>query len=230
MNDVSEMSYAIGVTREVLSKREDHAARLADLWSKLENKLHEWQPHVFCLSAGQDLLSQWRAYGSGGRGFAIGFDLERLRAWGLETGSFALFPIEYSQAHQATMITSFVDASVQIERKGGLDGEIGTSFWFEVFMRLFGLLTCFKREHFSDEREWRAFTLASEAQLKFRPIRGAVVPYIELPFPQDAVTAVIRGPSLDDSFSDSLRLFLNHFGLGSARIGASNIPFRELTT
>jgi hypothetical protein len=55
------------------------------------------------------------------------------------------------------------------------------------------------------------------------------VPYIEVEFPADAVTAVVTGPSVNDSLSHALRIFLDHSGQVSARIEGSKIPFRELT-
>ncbi len=71
-----------------------------------------YQYFIFCLSERSDSLSQWRAYGSGGSGYSLGFgstELSRERT----DGEFSLVWLIYDEVQQK----SLVDAGVQEARK-----------------------------------------------------------------------------------------------------------------
>jgi hypothetical protein len=226
MNDSSEIQHGLQVLDAVLSARSDSAKGLVALLPGLQAKFtSDWSTHVSCFSDGADLMSQWRTYGAGGHGFAIGFDRTQLET----LSDAALVRMEYDSSRQKAKVNLFMDRSLEIMTSSALPVELTNSFWFEVFMQLLGFVASFKRAHFKEEREWRALTIQTKG-LKFRAIRGAVVPYVEVEFPASAVKCVMRGPSLENTFSHALRRFLDHSGCSATRIEKSDIPLREVTT
>lgn len=88
MNDSSEFDHAVALSLEIAHRLrdelEDHKAGL-EQWIKhlTDSPPESWTPNVFAasLSESEDLLSQWRAYGTGGGGpFCIGLPSETLPA------------------------------------------------------------------------------------------------------------------------------------------------------
>jgi hypothetical protein len=86
LNDSSEPEYALDVLRAVfdqVSSKIDSGSTVGRAldgfwgWATREQLDHGPNLYVFCLSEVGDLLSQWRAYGGRGAGYAIGFSAPR---------------------------------------------------------------------------------------------------------------------------------------------------------
>lgn len=85
MNDTTELLFGARILKEHLLETLDvihegsplwHAFRQAADYLLVEDRVHEWPWRLFaaCFCEGKgDLLSQWRGYGGGTGGFAIGF-------------------------------------------------------------------------------------------------------------------------------------------------------------
>ncbi len=98
LNNSSEVDYARLVICEALSAYPRLSAIKENFSDerRFMDTYKGWNTHVCCFSAGRDLLSQRRAYGASGNGFAVGFSSELLRKEGDGPPMrFSVLPIVY---------------------------------------------------------------------------------------------------------------------------------------
>jgi hypothetical protein len=130
---------------------------------------------VFSLSTESDLLSQWRAYASGGRGVAIGFDLSEMikivgcwRDWLKQENKIVFAPVDYG-AQQQELVIDYLSQrlkerdEVYERHQIGLDPRgsgktrdlplLQTVNWLRETLRTFE--PHFKNPAFCEEQEWR---------------------------------------------------------------------------
>jgi hypothetical protein len=231
LNDSSEVEYARRVICDVLS-RYDLLSSLKELFS-LEGFLDTykgWNTHVCCFSAGPDLLSQWRAYGAQGNGFAIGFSTELLKKERDGPMSFSVLPIVYSRGEQISAIRRLLIEILKIDELTDLAESNPMEVTVQIATALTYMMAPLKDPVFSDEREWRTvITQDVEDLLLFRPTRGAIVPYVKLPLKPECFTRIVQGPSSHKEFGErSLRKFLCKNGLDHVKVESSAIPLRSL--
>jgi hypothetical protein len=70
----------------------------------------------------------------------------------------------------------------------------------------------------------------SDYELFFRPIRGAIVPYVEVPLKPEFFTRIIQGPTSGKEFGErSLRMFLRKNGLDHVKVESPVISLRSLS-
>ena len=84
MNDFSEVRYAIQVATQVIDTvRKGAAQEIRDslfYWLDVVQTTDKFKtPYLACFCDRDNLLSQWREYGAGGDGFALGFDKQLTR-------------------------------------------------------------------------------------------------------------------------------------------------------
>ncbi len=228
LNDTSEFSYAIDLAKHCVPVNCYLRPHLKSPASLIES-FRTAHTHVACFSADDDLLSQWRAYGSSGHGFALGLRPNELLQHGRNNNMFALHRVVYEKEEQEKAICDFVDTCI-ITRGRFLsigDGE----YWLDCLMLLLNLLMRFKHPKFSEEAEWRLFlTGVSNADLKFRVIHGSIIPYVKVDFPLSAVASVRVGPTSNTDLTGvPLKMFLEATGLSGIEPQISQIPLRGLT-
>jgi hypothetical protein len=224
LNDASEMSYAIELAKSTvndspLDQYLYNPRSIVDAFRTLNSH------HVVCFSAEDDLLSQWRAYGAAGRGFTLGFHCDAFQSYGFEAKKFALFPFLYSEEDQVAAMSSFVQQCSRLEAEFSID-----VFWWECFFKLLNLLMQFKNPKFSEEKEWRLWQIRGPGdQVKFRPVHGSIIPYIEVPFDKSLLVSLRQGPTSNAEFGRvPLKMLLDAEGFSGIEPGDSKIPLRSL--
>ena len=229
LNDASEVDYAMQVAGDVLKKYpavRPIADRIVD--GKLPEVYRSWQTHVCCFSSEEDSLSQWRAYGAGGYGFAIGFHAGLLFQSMVEKAM--IVPILYSENRQREKLEAFSVAVSALLDAATVMPE--NDLFVEVAHAIIALMAPIKNPKFSDEREWRILHVKAKAEpggTFFRPIHGAIVPYTKLPVDAKCFSRVIQGPTLHREFGErSLKIFLNNNALEHVKVESSVIPLRSL--
>ncbi len=170
------------------------------------------------------LLSQWRAYGSGG-GFALVFDTEKLE----ETLSLEVKNYEYGMIHLSDVVYSDDETKLQEEFSENLSSiadDVRQVFntiiapdkelVLKGFQPFAACISRYKHHGFCEENEVRivalptvvnkeiielagndGVTLMPEKERKFRAINGGLVPYIELfdsPDIELPIKRIIVGP------------------------------------
>ena len=189
--------------------------------------------YVMCFSEKPDMLSQWRAYGDGGHGVCIGFNLKKLRA-ALKLQSYLFISrIQYDgepHAAFATVLAGLKKVSQAQANRTAKSGEINF-FHTAIKIPLFH-----KAPEFSEEREWRIVargdrkTALSETTLLENIAevffdRGAyVVPALDIHLPAfiQAIETIVVGPK-NTSIPEHIQ---RATGRNSVNISASNITYR----
>lgn len=254
-NDPSEFLFGENVVAEALKRlapKERGRGREIIESCVQEFPTRTFQPFVFCMSEVSDEeeetvgeLSQWRLYGSDGRGIAIVFDvsqasmMRRLR-------DFASYPrrVVYGEAEGANLVEAEVrDFLVRVTDSGEADNFNPRQLGAYLGNKVFWLPSVIKHKAYRHEREVRLIRgdIGEHAgnPLVFFEKHGVQRPSIERSISEivgdppnerhrSPICRVIVGPSSDQSaIEDSIRYFL------AARrwevpITRSDIPYRAI--
>jgi hypothetical protein len=187
--------------------------------------------YLTSFSEAGDQLSQWRAYGCDGSGFALGFRaLPRPR--GDEPGAalaLDLVKCEYKPQAFKSRIREILVEVVQryeefVRSKADTDDAaraIYNSAWKALFMRIATEVPRLKHESFSEEKEWRVTVLPvpghEDDVAKFRAVRAGLRPYVEIDVrgadEKIDFAEVVIGPGQDPERSlKAAKMFLKRHG------------------
>lgn len=191
LNDPTEFVYSQNITIKTLrdfrkTQTSQHIVLLIDNLIKDIKSIHHSNSPFFisCFCEKEDLLSQWRSYGENGNGYAIGIytNLIGLHTYNKET-AFDIRPVIYNRNKQCLLITNLLNYIITygnsinyLKRK---------NYFFEnIHQELTGIfidyLLIFKNPLYSEEKEWRAISISTTENLKFREKNNQIIPYIEL--------------------------------------------------
>eukprot|EP01093_Parvamoeba_rugata_P011324 TRINITY_DN310_c0_g1_i3.p1 TRINITY_DN310_c0_g1~~TRINITY_DN310_c0_g1_i3.p1 ORF type:complete len:363 (-),score=-2.43 TRINITY_DN310_c0_g1_i3:1353-2441(-) len=248
LNDASEMQLAIDLISEYTG---DIDSDISELGRELIRRSSvNYTPDspangffVACFCADGDLLSQWRAYGGGGGGYALGFNSREMA----NAGNIRVRKIVYDPELQKSFVQEIVnDTLCLLDRVAGgrsikdLDRDEHTLPTFCAFLatHLTELLCSFKHCSFREEGEWRLIYDFQRDQdineLKFRLGNGFPVPYLEMPLslqkekmPNSPLVQIIHGPTLHPKLTQkSLALMLQRDGMEHVEVTGSESPLR----
>jgi hypothetical protein len=258
LNDSTELVYAYDFIKAAVKRHTDEQApmALAELGYQVTTLLdpfyvHELlKPYMVCFCEEGDLLSQWRGYGGGVGGYALGLDSSRIgQRWGIRTPgqNLDLLRVIYDRSVQEVLINSIVSGAFNvlrsIEEKYGPDIAKIAMFNCTNFIHreLVRCLICFKSPSFSEEKEWRVVHIEpsheADAEVKFRVSATNIIPYVELDLSPEAgtranripLTKAVYGPSpYPDLLRNSLVMMLNRYGYSwpLTEVKGSTIPLR----
>jgi hypothetical protein len=212
--------------------------------------------HVFIASFSEqgDQLSQWRAYGGGGSGYAIGFQkLPRGSTGNDETAPFALslFRCNYDEVAFRELVSDRIQRAAQaLERlaprfvqEAARSLALGTAM-AALFRVLSYETPRLKHSGFSEEKEWRlvAITAPPDGEngltwpedVGFRARNGGLVPFLKLsccvePGPARlGLARVVVGPAEDPERATlAARMLLEKYGYDPDIVSLSGVPFRS---
>lgn len=198
--------------------------------TRLHLEQNDFYSISFCTEG--DLLSQWRAYGTAGGGFSMGWN---------PVSHFPGDPFRVGVTYDRTLQTEVALAVIQrharevqgltyqvtepeYERVSRATGSLG------VFLSM--CLYSFKHPAFASEDEFRwvypsyDHQLPSGVQLQFRRFESIVKPYIEVDFSKADLVEIIFGPTADPSTAKWLKAALDTHGFASTGIRPSLVPMR----
>jgi hypothetical protein len=253
LNDPTELLHARAVYREWLGARSDDGIAKELLGHvQVIDSLLEQMFHVFvaCFCRKGDVLSQWRGYGSSGRGFAIGLDRQTI---GIRTPraapiNFFVARVVYDRDEQKAELSALLDptlnALTQMERDNGAQSArtVMMARLGELQRGCLLKLVTFKHPAYEAEEEWRAISIYERdvpaGELHFRGQGALLVPYVKLDLSPSAghqtgripITEVIYGPTMHPQLTEkSLRLLLDKHGYPwtHTAIRGSEIPLRS---
>jgi len=193
-----------------------------------------------CFSADGDLLSQWRAYGNDGRGYAIGFDPRRIAGLSEPQPMMTLRRMAYGDEDEARLIGDLIErfAPAIAAHLDILD----TTGWSTVHTRnwlsmrfgecLLDLVEEVKDASFAEEKEWRLY--ASCQKTEFRVSADRIVPYRLLDLSSSdepemlPIGEIVIGPRLDfNEAAMSLMTYTSTLGYGTGmNFRKSKAPYR----
>lgn len=247
MNDASEMLVGLELIEEIASALSSGGS------DSCKELLRRAKSHaspsdvgsgflVVCSCAEGDLLSQWRAYGESGGGYAIGlsaFELDRPK------GIFVRRVI-YDRDVQTRLVQSTIQKTCNLLDRLAhgrgveqLDADkVLPAFATFLSDHLREFLFTFKHKAFAEENEWRViFPFVRDhhiTSLRFRESHGMMVPYIPFPLRPDEdeypilpIVDVVHGPTLHPELAKkSLHLLLQQHGYDHVEVAGSEVPLR----
>jgi hypothetical protein len=209
--------------------------------------LFDYAPFVFCLSEEPDDLYQWRAYGDGGKGVAIGFDSSDFPFVG------RTIPVLYDK-NKIDFFVNELDEKLSLlfgnpEFEYQDDERLKDIIPFELIETAILFGAGFKHESFSNEKEHRLVVsptlpldqIARQSKeslykpIKYKYYSGWVKPFLELNFSRVLpIKNITLGPSLTPSKEEiedmkrSIHWLLQEHShdLSKDDISVSNSPFR----
>lgn len=235
LNDRTEAGYGLDLASKALDVERNHApvehqhllAMASDLLHHLIVGPNAERRFAVSLSGNGDLLSQWRAYGDSGAGYAVGFDVETLR----ELHGLECRPVTYGSDDAARRLRDVireVTATVQPPDGDELDRQFDAAE--ELANRLNSESLFVKHPAFKEESELRLTTTSSAPRHRVR--RDAIVSYVPIPIstlPQiPSLVEIVLGPLASDRAEMGLRdlLATNRYPDGEPLVRRSEIPFR----
>lgn len=255
LNDSSEPGYALDVLEESFNQAEsglrpNSAVRRAldGFWDWAMQERLGQGPHlyVFCLSEVSDLLSQWRAYGGHGAGYAVGFSSSGLHSVIRPSEGQYLVKVVYDRNQQESEATGvfkqvaavieayeathgMIDAATCGAEAESVERTVRTHFLSEIIR----LCAKFKISAFREEEEWRILQFVHPAvdrpPVRFRPSINGITPYLELDLGTNnlPIEQLTIGPVLKPELSlRSAALILAKNGCPNVDVRSSTVPFR----
>lgn len=184
-----------------------------------------------------DSLSQWRAYGQGTGGFAIGFDpalfprsttSERVGGLGLQKVTYVTDTIEDRLLDAFHLFI----AQAQTEVRSGKPTKLAVN---KAVQRLALRAASVKHTGFSEEAEWRyvepgfGHQRAETNDPDFKAGAAGLVPYRKIELPADAVTELCVGPGpyqYENYLAARSMLYRYGYVAASHKVQRSDTPFR----
>jgi hypothetical protein len=203
---------------------------------------------VASFSGAKNDLSQWRAYGTDGSGYCLGFSNFPLPTSDAPDAQLVLWLVECEYdvaAFRAKARSTLLALAQAFEREATTSGNlesfeaIGAKVISLMLRHVGALVPRLKHEAFRGEREWRLIATPmrgfENSLISYRPSHFGLVPYIAIDLAEDgqllALTHVIVGPTLDpEAGCSSAKAFLRKFGYPDDSIVlSSKIPYRRRT-
>lgn len=236
MNDRSEIAYGLAVCTSVVEEeRSSRSSTMEQLL--LERTLglirdggSPEEVYVTSFSARQDVLSQWRGYGSADGRFCIGLQVAQFS----ERDILRLpHRVEYSTDDQVELVRRAVGLACGALMERPEDERHAWSCSSTLALHLRRLMCCFKHAGFREEEEWRAISSVRQEQLivGFEAVRGVPRPYVAMLEGSRSsrrlpVVEVCVGPSdRPDAAVYGTRALLSRYGYVDAKVTQTNIPF-----
>lgn len=260
LNDSKELTYGVEILATKLEERagatttpvvRERLTQLADdvRTSRFEftfgSRTEKPDPHVTCFCTSGNLLSQWRGYGDGGGGFAIGFSRAALDEFIvvdpelLKTDPhIADTPIGRPvRVHYGVEETSTFLEECAEEIADGLEAvESGakTYRWPDTFHGVAATwLAQVKHDAFQEESEWRLIVdRGDDKDRQFRAGRLGLIPYRPLYFPitkggEPSITEIVVGPGGERQLRKAaVEQLLEKIGSTKTEVVLSEAPFR----
>ncbi len=199
MNDSSEVKHGVEVVMETLDVR----LRRLKLDAATHNLVQDTFEHLAATSSSysdafvvsfcavNNLLSQWRAYGTNDSRYSLEFEGETLHFCSSPHSFFA--PVSYLKTHKAQRARALIDGTINTlcnfgVTAGPYDEETLFSLRYHVSIPFLLAIMFMKDEAFREEREWRLAYLpwlldeGEHAQVQIRPRDGIALPYVNIGF------------------------------------------------
>jgi hypothetical protein len=206
---------------------------------------------VFSLSERDDSLSQWRAYGSGGAGYALCLDGRKL-AEERTDGDFMVVRLIYGEQDHRRLIRDAIDHTRTvfqkiIARNPTKKDQPGIAHRVNVHLaqHLMRVSLLAKDASFEDEKEWRLVVgyspkgvqkdIDTLKKVSFRSSGGIARPYFDFDFKTQGedpektlpLRSVRYGPSLQPITTEfSARFLLDQKGYSKIKVLKSSVPLQ----
>lgn len=201
-------------------------------------------PHaISCFCESGDQLSQWRGYGLGEGGIAIGFNSQKMVA-SQSRWNGLLVPVLYTDTEQQTLTRNLLDSLVAEYKATLVSRPIAdrathlTDFLTVIAAKATLPSAMIKHHGFAEEKEWRLIhPILSMFELGFQPKSTHLSPTVELAIgaKRDGkpdllpITDIWFGPGrYQEHALHSCKAFLERHEYAGVRLHKSRTPFRSI--
>lgn len=192
-NDAGEYQHALSLLKKEVMKREPNAtAEQGVLLGAIKEGLAEtnlfnmFDFFITCFCTDADKLAQWRSYGKGEGGIAVGFTVKEIDSNAQRAGAF-LGPVIYKAEEQIKILQQFLDWMMSCYPKHTCNhpsaerGRHAADWWQIVSFRAAHIAPLFKDEGFKEENEWRLIHLSRNiGHVQFTAKGSHLSPYVDL--------------------------------------------------
>lgn len=250
MNDRSELTYGFELMLQVLAELKGSRPR-GDLMDHFEACCRNVDPifsasgemmFVTCFCEDGDLLSQWRAYGQMGAGYALGVDI-----LAMPSTDVRLVKVDYDREKQRNLLRQVLDGGLAamenapdevVRPRSFVPGRLAVSYETLGDMltaNLWEYFVSMKDTAFREENEWRLVWTNPVwmSEVAYRVKGGSLLaPYVKVPLRPHRQTAspvkeVVLGPGVSSRMS---AMVTNHFLYENrheeAKVKMSTVPLR----
>lgn len=246
LNDTEEMTHGI----EFIN---NHIENIKESSSDIENELIRRSTittsqscasegyYIMCFCSNNDLLSQWRAYGSGGGGYSFGFNSLEIE----KNEQIQIRKVIYNDDDKREIINTIYNETLksltELTNKNkytinDLDN-LGILPEYSQFLRshLDELAYTFKHSSFLEENEWRVMFKFSRYHdindLLFRDNKNFPIPYLNKSLNSGdeslPLVSITVGPTLNKNLTEkSIHLLLEKYKYDFVEVIKSGTPFR----
>ncbi len=240
MNDAKEYAYGAELLSRVITDKmqgPSHRQGIIEVIYKFIRPdsfsvAHYMPCFVFCFTSKRDDLSQWRAYGRGEGGFAIGFDTARL----LDVFDGRLcYPsyVVYDPQQQYDYAELLVEKTLELyNRHSNLhsDDDTYSERWYEAWRAVAACLApLVKYPAFVEEDEWRIVYIPSNpGEFHFHENQKSMRPFVEVDIAdRGLIKEVLVGPGPSKDLNRiALDMLLSKKQISVCDIAISEIPYR----
>lgn len=182
-------------------------------------------PYALSLSRNKDNINMWRMYGNGGKGIALGFDINKLK-----NTDFELYDCLYNDKDSNDIVNEIRECiELLFVKMGKTPIDISQKdYEFIILLKVFSKIASqIKNNVYRYEKETRLITQC--ASPKFRVYENILIPYTIINIPIESLHSVILGPDCDIRNINSLRVFFLAKGLSdlASNIIESQVPYRN---
>ncbi|WP_158171280.1 DUF2971 domain-containing protein [Rhodococcus sp. JT-3] len=216
-----------------LAAKKKFLRKICTTIDEIIDKKYDFFLHCYTISFSEkpDMLSQWRAYGSGVGGFSIGFDPSRFPRSdnsAVHQAGLGLHKVQYKRSEFDGDLEWAAKLMVEQE-VFSLKARSGRYQAHTTVQALAFIAASVKHVGFKEEEEWRFVEPGFFDLPEFRSNPAGLVPYRELHLDAEAVTGVWVGPGPNQYENYiAVKSLLSRFGYGStlANVHRSETPFR----
>jgi hypothetical protein len=235
-NDTREYHHGFNAIYDGLVEAKNLTASAKLVVQKICNCLKsDSHPHKFacCFSELSDDLEQWRGYGAGGSGYAIGFNLREIVATSQQQQDdlalrfvWLLCKVIYDVDVVTSAIIKPLIVLLNAVELSDTDATIVAQHFADLLERYSPI---FKHSAFAHEKEYRIFTDVEDCkELGFRIQNGVLNPFVELSRRDGKlpITDIVLGPCLrQDQARQSVQMLLRKYDYKSTTVTSSSVPY-----
>lgn len=241
LNDPTELHYGVGLFFDELQKLvEVDADTLAKMKIQIRDQV---SVYVCCFTTDPDSLSQWHAYGDGGRGCAVGMCAEKINSEGPDdSNEFNSEPVLFKVKYDLDDLKEYVRRAFGILerlRQAPVPHEevmkSYASFLNQASLWCGMMFKHAKYAKYHHEDEWRLALLhvngaSPSPSISFRSGRYGLTPFVKIPIwsasnRDSIVKSIYIGPCADRRMERNVRVLCYESGLEHVSVVRSETPY-----
>jgi hypothetical protein len=243
LNDTTEYKLALEIAIEEIKRKKAESVSATNdlLYQRLLEQIDKMTGLNTCVcsfSEKEDLLSQWRGYGGGIGGYAVGFNSSNLIAEANKQ-DFILSSCIYDEKQQKSLLSELIADEVKFIKRKLKKTDLDDPRRFESVAvdfckNLAAIAPTIKNKKFSEEKEWRLISKwgIRAGHLSFRPGMSTLIPFYHFRLgesPRRYLDKLVIGPCPHPELTeDAILRMLQKYNAERVNIIRSEIPFRNM--